>query len=246
MIILDRAEDLSVPDAGEYLDFLLGGASVSTLTFLTSFVEFNDPQQEISPENQSGTSNGTTPVVILSPPSDTALTRQLKSLSIYNPNAASTTVTVRFVDDVTTRIILKTVLDLDDTLQYNDGEGFRVIDKDGNIKIITAPLPLEINKLAQSNPSAATLTDAYTVPTSTQFRGKVIVVNRSSTATSFRISLAPNGAADANSQYIAYDVPISGNNVYESSEFFIDAADVVRVYATLATLTFNITGIERV
>lgn len=98
--------------------------------------------------------------------------------------------------------------------------------------------------LGQSNPSATTLTDLYTVPASTEVVGQVIVANRSAVATSFRISLAANGAADDNSQYIAYDVAIAGNAVYSSPKITIDATDKVRVYATLATLTFTLMGGE--
>jgi hypothetical protein len=101
--------------------------------------------------------------------------------------------------------------------------------------------------LAQSNPAAATLTDAYICPASTQtIVSTITVANRSAVATSFRISVAINGVADNNAQYVAYDVAISGN---EAKAFTygvtIDATDVIRVYATLATLTFNIFGVEK-
>jgi hypothetical protein len=63
--------------------------------------------------------------------------------------------------------------------------------------------------LAQSNPSAASLTDAYTVPGATQtIISTITVCNRSATPTSFRISVAVNGAADNNIQYLAFDNPI--------------------------------------
>jgi len=101
--------------------------------------------------------------------------------------------------------------------------------------------------LGQSAPAATTLTDAYTVPGATSAIGSSITVcNRSATPTSFRISVAIAGAADATKQYIAFDVPIAAN---ESKSFTIGptlgAADVVRVYATLATVTFQIFGVER-
>lgn len=101
-------------------------------------------------------------------------------------------------------------------------------------------------KLAQSNPSAATLTDAYTVPAVTSsVISSLIVCNRSATATSFRISHSLAGAADNNAQYLYFDVPIGGN---ETKGFTIGGTmattDVLRVYATLATLTFTIYGVE--
>lgn len=100
--------------------------------------------------------------------------------------------------------------------------------------------------MAQSNPSAVTLTDAYTVPSSTQtVISSITVSNRSATATSFRISLAINGAANSNEQYLYYDLPIAGNDTFAFTlGVTLDAADVIRVYATLATLSFNIFGVE--
>lgn len=101
--------------------------------------------------------------------------------------------------------------------------------------------------LAQSNPAAATLTDAYTVPAATQaIVSTITIANRSNVATSFRISVAIAGAADANPQYIAYDVPIGGNeSIALTLGVTLAATDKVRVYATLATLSFNIFGVEK-
>jgi len=242
MIILDRGADASISDTGEVLQFLLSGAVASELPFIVSAVEIDDIQRELSPLNQHGTSNGVTPVTILDEPSDTELSRQLKALSIYNPNVANVTLTLRFNDNATTRIILTTTLEQFDTLQYNDGEGFRVIDGSGNLKIVPLEVPSVTHVTDQSNPSAATLTSVYTVPTGFRFKFKYIVANRSAVATSFRFSIAIAAAADSNEQYVSYDLVILGNDVYESPVFKINATDVLRVYATLATLSFTITG----
>ena len=100
--------------------------------------------------------------------------------------------------------------------------------------------------LGQTNPAAATLTDSYTVPGATSATVSTITVaNRSATATEFRISVAVAGAANNNIQYIAYDAPIAGNDTISLTiGLTLAATDVVRVYATLATLTFNIFGVE--
>ena len=103
-----------------------------------------------------------------------------------------------------------------------------------------------LKTLSQTAPLAATLTDSYTVPGATSaVVSSVVVANRSATATAFRLSVAKAGAVDANAQYVAYDVPISGN---ETKSFTLGIAlattDVVRVYATLATVTFNLFGVE--
>jgi hypothetical protein len=241
MIILDRAEDLAVPDSGELLEFFLGGASVTPLPFLTSFVEFDDAARSVEPINFHGVSNGVTPVTIMEPPAGDGLTRQLKSLSVYNPNTADTTVTIELNDNATLRVILSIVLSLGDTLQYNDGEGFRVLDSTGNIKVVSPEVPVITAILVQSNPAATTLTDAYTVPAGFRFEGYVNVANRS-VATAFRISIAIAGAADSPEQYIAYDTPLTQNNIYNSGDIKANGGDVIRVYATLATLSFSIIG----
>lgn len=100
--------------------------------------------------------------------------------------------------------------------------------------------------LGQSNPSAATLTDCYTVPALTEATvSTIMVANRSSVATSFRISVAPAGAANSNEQYIYYDIVIAGNDSFAvTAGFTLEASDVIRVYATLATLSFNVFGVE--
>ena len=100
--------------------------------------------------------------------------------------------------------------------------------------------------LAQSNPTAATLTDAYTVPALTStVLSTLFVCNRSGTSTSFRVSVAKAGAADDNKQYVYYDVPIGGNDTFGSTRgMTLATTDVVRVYAALATLSFQLFGVE--
>jgi hypothetical protein len=108
-------------------------------------------------------------------------------------------------------------------------------------------MPDTYKTLAQSNPAAATLTDAYTVPGATQaIVSSITIANRSATPTSFRVSVAIAGAVDANPQYIAFDVAIGGNeSIALTLGITLAATDVVRVYATLATLSFNIFGVEK-
>lgn len=100
--------------------------------------------------------------------------------------------------------------------------------------------------LGQSNPSATTLTDAYTVASSTEaVISTIIVCNRGSAATSYRLSVAVDGAADSNEQYIAYDIPIHANDTHAwQLGITIDATDKIRVYAAAANLSFNIFGVE--
>lgn len=100
--------------------------------------------------------------------------------------------------------------------------------------------------LAQVNPGATTLTDAYTVPAATSTIVSSFTVCNRSTATSFRFSVAVAGAADDNKQYICYDTAIAAN---ETQTFTLGltlaTTDKLRVYATLATLTFSVFGVEK-
>ena len=100
--------------------------------------------------------------------------------------------------------------------------------------------------LAQTKPSATTLTDSYTVPAATQATiSTIMVTNQSATATSFRLSVAVAGAADDTKQYLYYDIAIPGNDTFAATVgITLAATDVIRVYNTLATLSFNIFGVE--
>jgi hypothetical protein len=106
-------------------------------------------------------------------------------------------------------------------------------------------MPSVYKTLGQSNPAATTLTDLYTVPASTQTIVSTIVVANRSVATAYRISIAINGAADSNEQYIAYDVAIGANEMHTLTlGIALGDTDKIRVYATLATLSFNAFGVE--
>ena len=100
--------------------------------------------------------------------------------------------------------------------------------------------------LAQVNPSATTLTDAYTVPAATSAVVSTYVVCNRGAATSFRFSVAVAGAADDNKQYLNYDTAIAANDTQTYTlGLTLATTDKLRVYATLATLTFNVFGVEK-
>ena len=100
--------------------------------------------------------------------------------------------------------------------------------------------------LGQQNPSAANLEDMYEVPALTTVTiSSILVANRSSVTTSFRFSVAVAGAADDLKQYLYYDIDIPGNDSFGATlGITLGPADKVRVFATLATLSFNLFGIE--
>jgi hypothetical protein len=97
--------------------------------------------------------------------------------------------------------------------------------------------------LGQSAPSATTNTDLYTVPSATQAVCSTLTIANRSTATTYRVAVRVAGAAIANSQYVAFDVPIAANDtVMLTLGITLGAADVVTVYAGSANLTFSLFG----
>ena len=100
--------------------------------------------------------------------------------------------------------------------------------------------------LGQSNPAATTATTLYTVPTATEaVVSTIVIANLTATAATFRIAIRPNGAALANSQYIAYDITVgASDSTALTLGITLDAADVITVYASTANLTFTAFGSE--
>ncbi len=100
--------------------------------------------------------------------------------------------------------------------------------------------------LDQTRPAATMLTDAYTVPAATEaVVSSMSITNTSVTATTARVSIAIAGAADAIGQYLYYDLEIPSNDTFIATiGATLAATDVVRVYATLATLNFQLFGSE--
>jgi len=100
--------------------------------------------------------------------------------------------------------------------------------------------------LGQSSPSAATATTLYTVPASTQtIVSTVTVANRAATAGTYRIAVRVNGAALANSQYIAYDVSLPANaSDTLTLGLTLGAADIITVQASTADFSFSAFGSE--
>ena len=99
--------------------------------------------------------------------------------------------------------------------------------------------------LGQSAPLAAALTDMYTAP------GKAVgssltICNRSASVTAHaRVAVAVAGAADEAKQYLYYDLEIPESDTFIATiGLTLGAGDVGRVYNDLATLSFQLFGVE--
>jgi hypothetical protein len=101
--------------------------------------------------------------------------------------------------------------------------------------------------LGQSAPTAATATSLYTVPAVTQtIISTVNVVNTAASAADvIRIAVRPDGATLANQHYIVYGVSLSAGATFTyTGGITIDAADVITIYSTNGTSSFNAFGSE--
>lgn len=103
-----------------------------------------------------------------------------------------------------------------------------------------------VKVLAQNFPAAATLTDMYTCASALgAVLSSITVCNQSGVATTFRVSIAVAGAADATKQYLYFDVTLAGNDTFIATVGLTVAnTDVVRVRATLNTISFMLFGTE--
>ena len=73
----------------------------------------------------------------------------------------------------------------------------------------------------------------------------VVVCNRASTATTFRIAANDGGAASVTKDWLYYDVTLPANDTFIATiGVTLETGDTIRVTAGAATVTFNAFGIE--
>jgi len=97
--------------------------------------------------------------------------------------------------------------------------------------------------LAQSTPGPA-LTAVYQAPAGTSTTLSVIICNRGIFADKYRIAIAVGGEADNPKQYLYYDTVIPANSTDTVSNLFLRAGDVLRIWASISDISFNVLGIE--
>lgn len=100
--------------------------------------------------------------------------------------------------------------------------------------------------LGQSIPAATTSTDLYTVPAATSTVVSTITIcNQAGTAGTYRLSVAPAGAALATSQYLAFDVAIAANTTQTLTlGISLATTDKIRVYSSSGSMSFAAYGVE--
>ena len=107
-------------------------------------------------------------------------------------------------------------------------------------------MPTIYKVLGQSAPAATTNTNLYTVPSLTNaVISSIVVASRVGTAAAFRIAIRPGGAAIADQHYIAYDVTVgAGDSTTLTLGITLAATDIITVYASNSSLSFNVFGSE--
>ena len=100
--------------------------------------------------------------------------------------------------------------------------------------------------LGQVAPTASSLTTLYTVPALTStVTSTLVVANLGANATRFRVAVRVAGTTVADKDYVYYEIEIPGFDTFVSTlGMTLAATDVVSVYATAATLSFNLFGEE--
>jgi hypothetical protein len=100
--------------------------------------------------------------------------------------------------------------------------------------------------LGQSSPLATTNTTLYTVPSATDtVVSSIVVCNRGASETYFRIAVRPAGEEIADKHYLYYDVIVASGDTFAATlGLTLATTDVVTVYATAATISFNLFGQE--
>jgi len=107
-------------------------------------------------------------------------------------------------------------------------------------------MPTTYKVLGQSNPAATTATTLYTVGAGkSAVVSTITVCNQAAATATFRIAVRVAGSALSAEEYIAYDSTVAANDTTALTlGITLAATDVITVYASSATVSFNAFGSE--
>jgi hypothetical protein len=182
-----------------------------TTSQLQCYASYNDTTTTgITPDRNVVTTNNTTAVDLVGSPASSTQ-RVIGYMSVYNKDTANAVVTINQYVSSTSYTICKTTLLTGEKLEYQQGDGFRVLGTDGSVRIIVNQSgPIVTNNLQYSYLSSDVLTNStsYSNITGLSFpvkSGKKYYFNftipYSSVATSSGAKLSINGPSNS---YLAY------------------------------------------
>lgn len=98
--------------------------------------------------------------------------------------------------------------------------------------------------IAQASPVAATDTTLYTVPGASEIViSSITICNRGSAAANYRVAMRPNGETLADKHYVVFNTQVPAfDTVALSIGLTAQAADVITVYASTASVSFGVFG----
>jgi hypothetical protein len=107
-------------------------------------------------------------------------------------------------------------------------------------------MPTVYKVLGQQEPAATTAATLYTVPASTSaIVSSISICNRTTSDATFRISIRPAGAAQADQHYLVYDAPVlAKDTVFLTVGITLATTDVITVYSSNADTAFQAFGSE--
>jgi hypothetical protein len=109
-------------------------------------------------------------------------------------------------------------------------------------------MPSSYKVLGQSNPAATTATALYTVPSSTSaVISSISIANLAATSATFRLIVQKSGETSTitDKQYIGYDITVGASDTtIITVGLTLATGDVVKVYASTATVAFQAFGSE--
>lgn len=117
---------------------LSGAVTTNQLPCVTSWRDITTTAYTPGPTDT--TTNNTTAVDVVPAPA-ASTQRVVDYFSIFNEDTVDATVTFRLNNNGTTRTIIKVTLATGERLEYAEGQGFRVFDNYGRVKIIQTTAP---------------------------------------------------------------------------------------------------------
>lgn len=244
MLILDTT--------GKSLEVILDSAvATNQLPFIVNYVEINTTTFSLTSVSENdGLTNGITAVTILAAPAANK-SRQVKFLSIYNADTAASTVTIRVNNGVAFRTSVKILVAIGETLQYTDGEGFRIgIISNGGAPIDATYITQVPNSTLTAEQALSTLSTGYIKVTtgSGVLSSQVIPIPISDggtnaiTATAARTSLDVPGLGTVNTFTAANRFP-NGTSAAPSITSLTETG--LGISFSAGTMAFSVGGIQK-
>jgi hypothetical protein len=173
------------------------------------------------------TTNGTTAVTAVAAPG-ASTQRQIKNITIFNRDTVDATVTVRYNDGTNTFNMISVTLHPNDTLNFVDKMGWKIIDVYGMIR--------QVGGIIQPHPTlrlpvgqAASSTGVKSITSTSTFAVYLGRAERnfSSVMTRFRVTTAPGGTITWAECALATGTPVLGGNATLTTLAYTDVSAVV-------------------